>query len=171
MVTARSIPSGVQREIERAYSSDHVLIFLRLSSPQLDSTVDVVSDPKNHVYDGDTYVGFEFNITLLTDDDQPPTAQLQIQNVDRIIGETLRKVTEPIRAAITVIAGSEFNNSVDPRVELGTSAVMYSATDLYLVDVEVTALTVTGSLRLWDYSQEQWPSLMSTEDRLPGLFR
>lgn len=171
MATARSIPAGVIREIEREHSSQNFLVFAEFYNDEIATPIRVVSDPVDHVYGGDTYTGFQFNITILSDTDRPPEAQVQIQNVDRVVGSALRDVTEPIRANLTVIAGTEFNQAVDPRTEIGTAAIIYQASELYLVDVEVTALTVTGILRLWDYTQEQWPSVMATQDRFPGLFR
>ena len=137
----------------------------------LTTPIRVVNDPKDHTYGGETYTGFMFDIEILSDTDQPPRAQVSVQNVDRQIGEALRQTTDPIRCTITICPGSEFDQTVDPRTEIGTAAVVYQATDLYLVDVEVDAMYVRGVLMLWDYSQEQWPSVMATQDRMPGLFR
>ena len=171
MATARNVPSGVIREIERSQSADPLLVFLEFTHDTLSTPIRVVSDPIDHVYGGNTFTGFLFRITLLSDDSNAPFAQLKIQNVDRSIGETLRKITVPAQLAITVIAASEFDQTVDPRTEIATAATVYTASNLYLVDVEVNAMEITGRLTLWDYSQETWPAKMATQDRLPGLFR
>ena len=171
MPTTRSIPSATLAEIESASTTENILVFVTLDHDVLSEPIRVVSDPVNYVYGSNTYTGFQFDIEILTDDDRPPTARLSVQNVDREIGDALRKITSPMKVTLTIIAGSQFTQSVDPRAEIGTASTMYSATDLELVDVEVTAMFVTGTLRLRDYSQEQWPSTMGTQDRLPGLFR
>lgn len=171
MPTPRSVPAGVVREIERSASADHILVFLVLNSSELASPIRVVSGTIDHVYGGDTYQGFPFKITLVTDTDSPPGAMLTIQNADRQIGDALRKIRQPVDASITCIAGSEFDNTVNPRTEIGVAATIYQATGLRLVEVDVNAMEVTGRLVTWDVTREQWPGIMSTQDRLPGLFR
>ena len=109
MATARSIPTGYQREIERAQSQEHVLVFMTFDADTLATPIRVVNDPKDHTYGGETYTEFMFDIEILSDTDQPPRAQVSVQNVDRQIGEALRQTTDPIRCTITICPGSEFD--------------------------------------------------------------
>lgn len=167
----RRISSGFRREIERTESGEIALIFLAISHPELEEIIRVVSDPKDFVWGGETFQGFQFEIDLLTDNDRFPEARLTIQNVDQRIGEALRKVTAPARLRIDVLAGSQFDLTVSPRAEIGTAQPEYTADALYLVDVEVDVMQITGRITSWNYSQELWPGIRATQDRCPGLFR
>ena len=170
-MTQRNITASLRREMERQESGETVLVFLTLSHPALADDIRVVADPVDFIWGGKTFIGFLFDIELLSDTEAPPEARLTIQNVDRKIGNVLREITDPIRVQIDVIAASEFDLSVKPRVPLGTLAVEYSAPALWLVDVEVDVLQISGRIASWNYTQEIWPGVRATQDRLPGLFR
>lgn len=171
MATERSIPAGVQRELEVQHSQEVYLVFLEIDQVTLSDKIRVVSDPKDHVWGGNTFTGVPFQITILEDTDQAPRAQLSIQNADRTIGKAIKAMENTASVDITVIAGSEFDDTVDPRTEVGTASVTYQATNLILRDVEVDAQFVSGVLAQKDLSREQWPAVVATQDRLPGVFR
>ena len=171
MVIERTVPAGVRREIDREESAEQLLAFLTITHPFLSTPIRVVSDPVDFVLGGNTFDGFEFNIQILTDNDNSPFAQLSIQNVDRRIGEVLRGMDNPANLLLQVIAGSEFNLTVDPRTEIATAAVTYSADQLHLIGVDGDVLFITGRLMVRDYSKEIWPGVMATQDRFPGLYR
>ena len=120
---------------------------------------------------GETFTGFQFDITIMSDNDQAPFAKLSIQNVDRSIGEALRSIDNPAVLTLEIIAGSEFDQTVDPRTELTTAARTYTAQELNLIGVDADAIFITGRLQTRDYSKEIWPGLMATQDIFPGLFR
>lgn len=167
----RLIPSQVRREIDRQESGEFYLVFLDLKHSKLAEKIRVVSDPENFILDGNEYIGFEFNINLLTDTEQMPTARLSVQNVDRRIGEAVLNSTDPVRIEIQVIAGSQFDLSVFPRVALDDPVErIYRAKSLYLVDVKGDALSLSGTIKSWDYTQETWPALRATQERFPGLY-
>lgn len=171
MVIQRTIPAGARREFDREESAEQILAFLTISHPTLLDDILVVSDPVDHVLGGLTFTGFTFKITVLSDDDRPPFTQLSIQNSDRVIGEALRRITSPPKLTLELIAGSEFDQTVDPRTEIATAARTYSASELVMVDVDVNVLEITGRLQIRDYSGEMWPGTMATQDTFPGLFR
>jgi len=171
MVIQRTIPAGVRREIDREQSAEQILAFLTISHSTLLDDIRVVSDPVDHVLGGLTFQGFTFKITVLSDDDRPPFTQLTIQNSDQAIGEALRIASSPPKLTLELIAGSEFDQTVDPRTEITTALRTYSASELHLVNVDVNVLEITGRLQVRDYSSEMWPGTMATEDVFPGLFR
>jgi hypothetical protein len=171
VTTSRTVPVGVRREIDREESAEQLLVFLTITHPSILDAIRVVSDPVDFVLDSNTFTGFQFNITILTDTDGAPFAQLSIQNADRSIGAALQSLQNPAKMKLEVIAGSEFDLTVDPRTELTTAARTYTAEELYLINVDVDALFITGRLQTRDYSKEIWPGTMATQDVFPGLFR
>ena len=171
MVIQRTIPDGVRRELDREESAEQILAFLTIAHPTLLDDIRVVSDPVDHVLGGLTFTGFVFNITVLSDDDRPPFTQLTIQNSDRAIGNALRLIDSPPKLTLKLIAGSEFDQTVDPRTEIATAALTYSASELILINVEVDVLQITGRLQIRDYSSEMWPGTHAVQVNFPGLFR
>lgn len=72
----------------------------------------VVWDTHDFYFAEDVYIGFPFDLTILSDDENPPTAQLTIQNVDPRIGDTIRALTSPPRLKIQLSLSSNFTYSL-----------------------------------------------------------
>lgn len=171
---SRTIPDAVRRELDRQESAEVLLVFLTISHNTLDAPIRVVSDPRNFVLDDETYQGFQFEVKLLSDSENAPYAELAIQNVDRRIGQAILDIETPARLHIQIVAGSEFNLDDNPCTEIGgagSATRVYSAPQLFLTEVECTALQITGRIVSWDYTLELWPGMAATKNRLPGLFR
>ena len=176
MTIERTIPQSVRREIDRQESPEFYLTFLTITHRVLVEPIRVVSDPKSFVLadagaTDRTYLPYDFAIQILSDSEGMPVAQLTIQNIDRRIGKAIQEATEPARILIEVCAASEFDLTVDPRVETTTAERFYTADQLILHGVECNPMQLTGSIRSWDYTQELWPGMRATQDRFPGLFR
>ncbi len=167
----RVIAQSLRREIDRQESGEELLVFLTITHPTMDEIIRVVTDPENFTYGGEEYIGFLFDIEFLSDSDRFPETRLVIQNVDERIGKAIKDLIDPPRVKIEAIPLSEFDTSVIPRVPLGTPEVAYLADKLFLIDVEIDALQVSGRLVNWNYSQEVWPGTRATQNRCPGLFR
>lgn len=169
----RSVSLSFRHAVEAQHTDDVDLIFATITHPQLVEPVRVVNDTKDFIRDGVTFVGFPFDIQLLSDDDNPPKAQLEIQNVDRRIGQTILPLTTPPRLKIELLSSADFDLTVVPRVALGSPGPSpeYVADFLFLQNVQVDALTVSADIVGWDYTQVAWPSVRATQSRLPGLFR
>jgi hypothetical protein len=172
MTIQRFLPAAVQRELERQETQETLLVFLTIFHRSLFEPIRVVSDAVNYVLDGNTYIGFEFEINLLSDSEGMPRARLTVQNVDKKIGRAIIASVDPVRLNIEVIAASNFDLTAEPRTELdaGNTPRIYTAKYLRLADVEGDELQLTGTIRSWDYMQEQFPAVRATEDRFPALY-
>jgi len=169
---SRDIPDSIAADL-RSQASPHALLgFLTITHRNLSAPIRVVSDAIDYVVDGETFIGCPFEFQLLTDDEQHPTTQLRVQNVDRRIGEAIRTVTDRAVVQLEARSTADFDLSVIPRVEAGTgSSVLYGFRHFDLVDVTVTPIEVTGTLMLRDYTQEPYPGLRATQTRCPALYR
>lgn len=168
---ARDITPAIRADLLSDAAPHALLGFLTLTHRNLVEPIRVVSDPTDFVVDGQTFIGCPFEFRLLTDDEQAPTTQLRIQNVDRRIGEAIRAVTDRATVRLDARTTADFDLSVVPRVEIGTSSIIYGFRHFDLIDVTVTPIDVSGTLMLRDYSQEPWPGKRATQSRCPGLFR
>lgn len=171
-MTSRNLQASFFRDLNKQETPEAALVFLTISHPGLASDVTVVNDQRDYVVGSATFVGFPFDITILTDSESPPEATLTIQNVDRVIGKSIRELTSPPRLKIEIIALSEFDTTADPRTVLSAPAVVeYTADQLYLLDADVNGAEVSGRIVSWIYTQESWPGVRCTRARAPAVWR
>jgi hypothetical protein len=168
----------LRRALEEPRSQEYIVILLRIEHEDLAVPVLVANDVVNYVYQGDTYLGFPFKFELISDSNQVPRGQLAVQNVDERIGEAIINLTTPPRLTILMFASSDFTDLVpaangtfeDTRYQLTEDTTPeYQADHLILANVSGDAMQITGELQSFDMSNEPWPAIRSTADRLPGL--
>lgn len=174
----RSLSSDFRSELESSRSGEILVIFATITHKDLLVPIRVNSDLVDYVYQGNTVFGAAFAITLMSDTDQFPRAQVSINNIEnesiddtgRTVGEAIRSLTTSPRIDIQLFAASDFNEG-NPRTPIGTPTIEYQALYLKLRNVKCDVNTMSADLVGNDLSTEPWPSIRSTKDRLPGLFR
>jgi hypothetical protein len=167
----RNIPANILSQILKQETDELFLLFVRLRHSALTEDIRVVTDSENYILDGFEYQGFQFSIKILSDSEGVPSAQIEVQNVDRRQGEAVLRAVDPVRAELQIIAGSEFDMTEFPRIALNDPVNrIYRARGLYLTNVECTLSRMTGTLRSWDYTQETWPAVRAVQEKFPGLF-
>ena len=168
----RQVTQEIREDLQAPASPNALLGFLTIEHRNLVEPIRVVSDPLAFTVNGLEFIGCPFEFQLLTDEDQAPTTQIRIQNVDRRIGEAIRTVTDRAQVMLEARSTADFDLSLIPRAELpGGSSAIYAFRYFDLIDVTVNALEVTGTVMLRDYTQEPWPGKRATQSRTPGLFR
>jgi|GEM_PF-1949239 len=168
----RTISASFRNAAESQYEDEVDLAFLTISHELLADPIRVVWDAKDFVWNGNTYIGFPFDLVLLSDDDNSPprAAQIQFQNVDSRIGETIRTLPQSPRIQIDLLHSDDFDLTVTPRTPIGTPSSINAGSKLFLSNCKVDVLTVTGDLTGYDFSQIVWPSERATQQTFPGLF-
>ena len=167
----RIIDAAVLAGLEAPETPDALLAFLTITHPGLNTPLRVVSDVMNYLVDGETYIGMPFDYRTLSDSEAAATTEIRIQNVDRKIGDILRKIKARAKLRLEFRSSADFDLSLDPREEFGSGSVIGAFDQFDLVDVSVNAIEITGRVMLRDYSQETWPGTRATQSRCPGLFR
>jgi hypothetical protein len=167
----RNVTASFRRAAEASFNDEVDLVFLTISHPTLGTPIRVVWDTVDFIFGGNTFLGFPFDIELLSDDEQPPTARLQIQNVSPRIGDTVRALMTPPSLKIELLSSADFNLTVTPRTPIGSPTVIYSADKLFLINVSVDIMMITGQIVGWDFQQRVWPAERATKANFPGLFR
>jgi hypothetical protein len=166
----RVITADFRDTLEAQASTDVIVIFATITHPELSEPITVNSDVVDYVYGGYTYRGCAFALSLLSDDEQPPRAQVSIENVDQAIGNAIRAIADSPSIHVQIMVKSDFTDD-DPRAAIGTPNVEYDAPYLKLRNVKVDAMTITADIVGYDLTTEPWPAIRSTQDRLPGLYR
>jgi hypothetical protein len=112
------------------------------------------------VSNGETYIVFPFEITLLGDEDSEPEATIRIQNVDDRIGSTLIDLpTDSVSVALQIVMRET------------PDVVEYEVVNLELVDVEINAVAVSGRLVIRGLATEPCPGRVLTNRISPVFFR
>lgn len=170
-MTARQWTGDQVADSTRLASPHAWLGFLSVSHPSLLAPIRIVSDKADYQWRGQLWQGLPFEPRIVADGENLPRLDIVMQNVDRAIGEALRRTSARARVSLWLLTSREFDLTVLPRVpKAGVSPrPLYSHQGFELQDVDVNALQVTGELVLRDYSQEPF-GIEITEDRFPGAF-
>lgn len=164
----RTLLAGFRDNIESQYNSDALVFFATITHPDLYGPLYFNSDILDYVYNGNTFVGAAFQITLLTDDEQVPQAKVSIHNVDQAIGTAVQALSSSPQIKIELFAKSDFTDD-NPRVAVATPTAEYSAPFLLLRNVNCDDITISADLMGNDFSVEPYPAIRATKDRLSGL--
>jgi hypothetical protein len=174
----RSLSTEFRTAAEASASREVFLTFATLWHPALTRIVRVVNDVVDYEFGGAHFIGCPFDVVLLSDSEGRPSAQLSLQNVDQIIGESVQSLSDSPRLKFEVVLASQFSVELDDavgengaRVELGETIIDYTADHLRLAKVQVDAMFVTGEIHSYDYSQEPLPYYRAVKSRFPGLYR
>lgn len=168
----REIPILSQKLLEQSQSEHDELIFVAVTHPDLEGTIRLVLDGADYLYEGGTWAKSAFELTMLTDGDQPPRAKFRFPNVDRVAINRFRRVAGPARVSFQVVTSAYFDLAVEPRtVKPGlTVEPAYRASALFLTEIAADDVMVEGTLRSWDYRQESWPDRRTTQALTPGVY-
>src|SRR5262245_51542465 len=128
----REISTPLRRALEEPRSAEYVIILLEINHQTLSEPIRVANDVVAYVFEDNTYLGFPFEIEILTDSRQVPRGQVRIQNVDRRIGEAIFNLVTPPTLTITLLANSDFSDVLvdGKRYPIATPVIEYQATNL-----------------------------------------
>jgi hypothetical protein len=165
------LTSAAFKQAAYAQQTDEVFVTLvTLDSDELEEPIRICDDPHTRleelgddiygiVSNGETYVFMPFEIWLPRDDKTGTvSAKMSIQNTDRRIVETARRVTRPVNVQMQCILASAPNT------------VEIEFNNFQLSNVKYDVMTVDGDLTLNYWGLEPFPSWCFTPSNFPGLF-
>lgn len=165
----RTLAAGFRDAIEASFSSEVLVWFATITHNDLNVPITVNSDVVDYNYNGALYRGCAFQFVFIADDDQPPRGQVVVENVDEIIGNTLRGLADSPFVHMQLMAKSDFDENI-PRNPIGTPIVEVDAPLLKLRNAKGDDMQITSDVYGYDLTTEPWPSIRSTKSRLPGLY-
>ena len=139
-------------------TAEVMLIALTITHADLAAPIRVVNNHANIVSNGNTYVGFPFEIDLPDVGNQLPRVTLRIDNVDRQIVDSLRVISSPFDLKLEVLLASQ------------PDTIEASFEGLKAISARYDALTVEAELGFEDVLSEPYPGDSFTPARNPGLF-
>lgn len=153
--------SNLTRRAMYAQDTEEVYLpLLTIEEQSLAAPIRVVYNTENVESRGETYVAYQFDLTLPTDEEEsPPAARLTIDNVSKDIADALRAMTEPATFTIEVIRASAPDD------------VEISWTSFKLTNVQGDVFQISGDLTLEDVTTEPYPYLTFNPKAFRGLFK
>lgn len=128
-------------------------------TPPVASAFYVANNREIVPYGGNSYLPYPFSISLpVESEDRPPQVSLSIENVDRLLIETIRDIVTPPTVALRYVL-----NGTPPTLEVGPiSFVMRSA--------DYNAATISMKLTFAAMLDEPFPASVMTPGTYPGVF-
>jgi hypothetical protein len=166
----RVVTSKFRRAVEMVHADDLVVVFGTITHPDWASAILVNNDIHDYYFNGVLYYGTAFELSLVSDTEEPPQAQVSIPNVDQQIGEAILGLETSPKIKLEICLRSDWDNS-SPRLPIATPVVEYTAPELLLRDITCTAVAVSATLHSFDLSTEPWPRIRTTPELTPGLYR
>lgn len=155
----RQVSERVWDGLHAQETSQAYLVLVRLSHPGLDQPLRVTSDGARTTSRGQEYVPYPMRINLPPDRERENTRmQIQIDNVDRLIVETLRSVSEPATVEVELVEAD-----TPDLVEAGPF-------EFSLITASYDALWVTGTLAYEPKMRATWPAVSYDPATAPGVF-
>lgn len=160
----RAITDNLKRQLFTPWRDKDVRVLLTLDHARFSTPFRFVSGDPNEFAtlssNGNTFQTFPFQITLVTDSDGEPNAQLSVQNVDDRIGSTVLDLPDDALLATIQVVLRETPDDIE-----------YEVPDMELVDVEVNAMTVTGMLVIRGQITEPCPGRVLNSSLSPVFFK
>jgi len=134
------------------------LTLARLSHPSWPEAVAIVDNNEAVTSNGVEHVGFPFGFAAVNENDAPPIAKMQIDNVSTQIAQRMLAIDTPPTVAVELVLASE------------PDTVLYALPDMRLEDIRIDALTVSGTLRFEDLRRKRLGRLYFVPGAFKGLF-
>jgi len=153
-----AISSTAKRALLGRASTDGLLVFVTIVTTG--ETLRFVNNPKNLTGPGsNVFTGYPFEIGLASDNDESPTVEIRIGNIDRDVMNSIETLTSPPVFTLQVALIST------------PTTVEKSYTLFKLREVNADAMWISGNLAQDRISTEIWPKQRATRERCPSLFR
>lgn len=152
--------STVAKSAIFAQNTTEVFItLLTLDSTELSTSINVAANYENVVSNGTTYVAFPFNLRLPSQQDENmPSASIEIDNIDRTIVNAVRTLTAPADVSIKIVLASS------------PDTYEYESPTFKLKGVTWDANVVRGSLTFDTIFGKKFPGEDMTPDLFPGMY-
>lgn len=172
-MSARFVPLDLQRLLEQSSSGVHIVTFIRITHPGIGQDAYLAVDDVDYLIDGQLHKAAKgVKIKPVTDTDQAPRTTFSFPNVDYTTLIGLADIVDPAKVSFYYAPDTNFDRRTSPRVLKAGNTIQpfWRHLALNLTDVSVNEVVVSGTLRGPDYSQEQHPNLLVTQELFPGVY-
>lgn len=155
----RNTSAEFKRSLFAQQTGQAFLALLEISHESLPEPLRFARNNEALVRDGQTYLPLWFDVLLpAEDDDQLPKVTLSLENIDRVLLDTILTLTSPPRVSLSVGMSGEDEIWVGPF-------------DYTWRETGYDARTISATLEFEDLLNERWPKDEFVPSKFPGLFR
>lgn len=151
-MTPEAIASACAQETDETW-----LILLRISHPALSEDITVVCNDDDITSNGVTYTGLFFSVDLPSDDDTSGEFTVRLDNVDRVIVDSVNSISSAPTATLSVILASDPDSLV-------------ITFDAVAVSFDADPMEVSATFRADNLLFEPYPGVRYTPASHPGLY-
>ena len=156
---SRNVSAELKAAIYAPETNEEFIVLLTLSHTDLSVPIRVNSSGAEIISRSNTFLAFPFSITLPDDvDGQPPRAKLTIDNIDRIIVQTIRTISSAPSVLVEIVR------------ESAPDTVEASFPDFKMTGVSYNQNTVEGELTVEEFMGEPYPARVFSPADFPALF-
>lgn len=156
----RNVSVDNRKQIEIVQGDAALLAFATLSHPQLSEPIRVVNNTVDVVFEDFNFVGFPFELKLLTDSETVPKGNISFQNVDRRIGNTILALKDRIKLRIQVAFADDLE---DPWLDYNFMEIS---------NVHLGLATISGDITVGqEFLQDLYPATRTQQLAFPGVYR
>lgn len=151
------VSAAAKRALLGRYSTDGVLVLVTIVCAA--ATIRVCNNPIDIESGGHTFTAFPFEIGLASDNDNSPSIEIRIGNVDRRIMLVIADETEPPQFTVQCALFTT------------PDTIEREFTQFNLRNVTADLMWISGTLGQERISTEPFPAPRATKTRCPSLFR
>ena len=151
---------GFTKGRQRVDDIDGILQFLEITHPSFSAPVYIVSDTRDWVSNGRTYIGFPFRFAFPSDsENEAPQARIELDNTGRdLMGEIERLPSGAVLNAVVKIAGRD------------TPDVIEWSWSVPIMAISADAALISGTLSQDRMLRQQAVRLRHDPNTSPGIF-
>ena len=163
---SRTLTPETKQALFASETSEVFVILLTITHADLQGgAIRVCSNSVDVVHGVDTYLAYPFELSLPPQsEDRPPVASLRIDNVHRLIVESIRSITGAPTVKMEVARLEEVAGVIQ------VAEIEATFDDFMLRNVSYNALVVEGELSLEHFVEEPYPAGVFSPTEFPGIF-
>lgn len=156
---SRNLSTSAINAMNAAQTGDVFLTLLTLDHASLDTPIRVVNNNEDITSNGNTFIAYPFEIIWADDrQDAPPRAKLSIDNVDRILIETIRSITSAVNVSVQIVRDAD-PDTIEAEIE-----------NLLLKNITGNTYVIEGDLISNQFLTEGFPAHRFAPHNFPGIF-
>jgi hypothetical protein len=156
-----AVSVGLKRALTRRENDKPVLYLLTIQHLDLASPLRLVTNTVGDdiLSNGNIFTAAPFDILWPSDDEEAPTAQLEVLNVDRAIGEALDSIVTAAECTLQVVLATS------------PDTIDREGKKFQLRNAQWNGGIMTADLGQAYFASEPWPRYRVTPKSFPSLFR
>jgi hypothetical protein len=156
---SRDLSATLRSALAATETGEVAIALLTLSSPELATPIRLATNTEDVASNGETFSASPIRVVLPSEtEDGPPRGSLTIENVSRVVIQSLRAATQKITAKMDIVLAS------DP------DTIEATWEDFTISGARWDTLEITADVTQEPFLKRRFPTQRFTPGDFPGLF-